>query len=84
MRFIRSRFGLVVWCAIALLIAIIPLWRLRATRQLHTSVVEVMVALFADSQRVRVVNEPPPVRKAISFGLGSERASAAVRRFPMM
>ena len=73
MRFIRSRFGIVVWCAIALIILIVPLWRLRAERQLHTSVVEVLIPVFSD---------PQLVRKPVAFGLDEIRAHKSARRFP--
>ena len=76
MRFARSRPGLILWCAIALLVILVPQWRLRASRQLSGSVVEVMMS--PNVQSLEMVN-------AISqseFGLNAANSARAVRRFP--
>ena len=74
MRFIRSRFGLVLWCAIALLILIVPLWRLRATRQLQVSSVNIETS--ADFSEIKI-DGPPDL-----FGLSASKSRTAARRFP--
>ena len=74
MRFIRSRYGLVIWCAIALLILIVPLWRLRAIRQTKSPFVAAH-----PSPLNSVVEDLPP---ADEFGLSAPLAQQAARRAP--
>ena len=74
MRFIRSRFGLVLWCAIALIILAVPLWRLRATRQLRSPFVE------AKTSPLRMVTEK--LQPSDEFGLSAPLATQAARRLP--
>ncbi len=74
MRFIRSRFGIVLWCAIALLIALVPLWRLRAVRQWQSPAVEMDFSL--DDNTFQINN--PSGR----FGLTPAKRREAARRFP--
>ncbi len=68
MRFIRSRFGIVLWCAIALIILAVPLWRLRVTRQ--WKFVSVQEAL------------PNYSLSPIPYGFTADDEAAARKRFP--
>ena len=74
MRFVRSRFGLVLWCAIALIIAAVPLWRLRATRQLRSPIVNVESDISFNKLKI----ESP----SGLFGLSPAKIREAAQRFP--
>ena len=84
MRFIRARFGIVVWCAIALIILVVPLWRLRAAQQ--WSFASVQQALMPDynSSPILVAGQPDPdpTPAPSPYGFSQDDNAAAVRRFP--
>ena len=82
MRFIRSRFGLIFWCAIALLILAVPLWRLRAARQWQLA--SVQSALMPDyfSAPVRVAGQPDPTPAPIPYGFSAAAAQTVAQRLP--
>ena len=74
MRLVRSRPGIIVWCALALLVSLVPLWRLRATRQWQSPIVDVQTNL--DDNQFRVEN---PSRQ---FGLSARQSRVVQSRFP--
>ncbi len=82
MRFIRSRFGIVLWCAIALLILIVPLWRLRATRQWSFASIKEALAPDYISSPILAEGQPEPTRIPIPYGVTDADEAAAWRRFP--
>ena len=84
MRFIRSRLGLVLWCAIALIIMAVPLWRLRAVRQWNFNSVQKALAPDYNSAPILVVGqpEPEPTPVPLPYGFSQDDNAAAVRRFP--
>ena len=74
MRLVQKQSGLIAWAFIALLVMLIPGWRVRAQRQWKSSVVDILVP--PDTQTLEIVN--PSQR----FGLSSADETAAARRFP--
>ncbi len=84
MRFIRSRFGIVLWCAIALLILTIPLWRLRVVRQWNFASVQKALEPDYNSSPILVAGqpEPEPTPVPLPYGFSQDDNAAAVRRFP--
>ncbi len=74
MRFIRSRPGLVVWCSIALIIAVVPFWRLRAVRQLQSPVVI--------TKNEAGAYKPYLEHPSGSLGLSPAKSRQARQRFP--
>lgn len=75
MRFIRSRFGIVLWCAIALIITAVPLWRLRATRQVQS-------AFIFEAKNSPLMNVTEDTQPLSQFGLSAKLADQAAQRFP--
>lgn len=82
MRFIRSRFGVVLWCVIALLILAVPLWRLRAVRQWNFASVQKALRPDYNSSPILVAGQPEPTRVPIPYGFTADDEAAARRRFP--
>ena len=73
MRFAQKRIGLIVWGFIALLVFLVPMWRVRAVRQWQSPVVDVLIA--PTPQTSEIVN--PSQR----FGLSPAEETVAARRF---
>ncbi len=73
MRFVRQRVGLMVWAFVALLVLLVPLWRLRAQRQCKSPVVDIL--LSPEVLRFQVVSP------AGGFGLSQSEEQQAARRF---
>ncbi len=82
MRFIRSRPGVVLWCAIALIIAIVPLWRLRAVRQWNFASVQATLMPDYNSAPILVAGQPKPTPVPIPYGFTAADEAAARQRFP--
>ena len=78
MRFSRSRFGIVLWCAIALIIVIVPLWRFRATQQMQSPVVIATTnmvywwGLYADTREVNRFGLAPALERKASRQFSSD------------
>ena len=84
MRFIRPRFGIALWCVIALLMLIVPLWRLRAVRQWNFASVQRVLAPDYVSSPILVEGQanPKPTPAPIPYGFTEADQMAAAQRFP--